>query len=179
MHPTHNTLPENTRRQVADVLGGRLVDVNDLYFQAKTAHWNVKGPNFIALHKLFDKVAECAAEWSDLIAERIVQLGGIAEGTVQVVAERTSLEQYPTSLVDEHDHVHAISAALARLGELVREGIKETEDLEDMGTSDLLIDVVRDVDKLLWFVEAHLGEEHFAHAHGARRAATRGHASRR
>ena len=179
MHPTHNTLPEHTRSEVIEVLSGRLVDVSDLYFQAKTAHWNVKGPNFIALHKLFDKLAECAAEWTDLIAERIVQLGGTAEGTVQVVAERTNLEQYSTSLVDEHDHVHAISAALARFGELVREGIEKTEELDDMGSSDLLIDVVRDVDKLLWFVEAHLGEEHFAHAHAPKRSSTRGHSSRR
>ncbi len=178
MHPTHNTLPEDIRTQVIDVLSSRLVDVSDMYFQAKTAHWNVKGPNFIALHKLFDKVAECAEEWTDLIAERLVQLGGTAEGTVQVVAERTSLEQYPTSIVDEHDHVHAISAALAHLGELVREGIARTEELEDMGTSDLLIDVVRDIDKLLWFVEAHFGEEHFAHSHG-KKASSRAHSGRR
>ena len=176
MHPTHNTLPEHTRSQVIEVLSGRLVDVNDLYFQAKTAHWNVKGPNFIALHKLFDKLAACAAEWSDLIAERIVQLGGTAEGTVQVVAERTSLEEFPTSLVEEHDHIHAVAGALARFGELVRDGIEKTEELEDMGTSDLLIDVVRGVDKNLWFVEAHLGEEHFAHAHAKR---ARGHSGRR
>lgn len=176
MHPTHNTLPEHTRSQVIEVLSGRLVDVNDLYFQAKTAHWNVKGPNFIALHKLFDKLAACAAEWSDLIAERIVQLGGTAEGTVQVVAERTSLEEFPTSLVDEHDHILAVAGALAKFGELVREGVEKTEELEDMGTSDLLIDVVRDVDKNLWFVEAHLGEEHFAHAPAKR---SRGHSGRR
>jgi starvation-inducible DNA-binding protein len=179
MHPTHNTLPEDTRTQVIELLAGRLVDVSDLYFQAKTAHWNVKGANFIALHKLFDKVAECAAEWTDLIAERIVQLGGTAEGTVQVVAERSNLEEYPTSIVDEHDHIHAISSVLARCGELVREGIDKTEELGDMGTSDLLIDVVRDIDKLLWFVEAHLGEEHFAHAHGTKRGVTRAHAHRR
>jgi starvation-inducible DNA-binding protein len=177
MHPTHNSLSEDIRSQVVDILGGRLADVSDLYFQAKTAHWNVKGPNFIALHKLFDKVAECAAEWSDLIAERLVQLGGTAEGTSQAVAEHTSLDEFPTSLVDEHDHIHAMSAALARVGELVRHGVEKTEELGDMGTSDLLIDVVRDADKLLWFVEAHLGAEPFAHSHGKR--AARSHGNRR
>lgn len=176
MHPTHNTLPEDTRTQVIDVLGGRLVDVSDLYFQAKTAHWNVKGPNFIALHKLFDKVAECAAEWTDLIAERIVQLGGTAEGTVQVVAERTNLDEFPLSIVDSRDHVEAVSSALAKFGELVREDIDKTEDFGDKGTSDLLIDVVRGVDKLLWFVEAHLGEEM---AHATKRSPSRAGTSRR
>jgi len=178
MHSTHNTLPEHTRSQVCDILSARLMDSSDLYFQAKTAHWNVKGPNFIGLHKLFDKLAECAAEWSDLIAERLVQLGGQAEGTVQVVSERTSLEPYPPSIVDEHDHVHAISAALAQFGEHVRDGIEKTEELGDMGSSDLLIDVARDVDKLLWFVEAHLGEA-VAHSHAHKRTPARGHSTRR
>ncbi len=178
MHPTHNTLPEQTRAQVIEILSGRLMDSSDLYLQAKTAHWNVKGPNFIGLHKLFDKLAECAAEWSDLIAERLVQLGGQAEGTVQVVSERTSLEPYSPTIVDEHEHVHAISAALARFGELVRDGIEKTDQLDDMGTSDLLIDVARDVDKLLWLVEAHLGEE-VAHSHAHRRTPARGHSTRR
>jgi starvation-inducible DNA-binding protein len=154
------------------------MDASDLYFQAKTAHWNVKGPNFIALHKLFDKLAECASEWSDLIAERLVQLGGQAEGTVQVVTERTSLDPYPPTIVDEHEHVHAISQVLGQFGELLRDGIEKTDELEDMGSSDLLIDVVRDVDKLLWFVEAHLGSE-VAHANAHRRTPARGHSTRR
>lgn len=177
MHSTHNTLPERTRSDVIDILAARLVDVSDLYFQAKTAHWNVKGPNFRSLHKLFDSVAEAAAEFTDLIAERIVQLGGTAEGTVQVVAERTTLDEFPTSLVDERDHVHAVSAVLAQVGERVREGIEKTDELGDMGSSDLLIDVVREVDKLLWFVEAHLGED--VVAHGQRRTPARGHSTRR
>lgn len=178
MHPTHNTLPEQTRSHVIEILNARLVDSSDLYLQAKTAHWNVKGPNFIGLHKLFDKLAECAAEWSDLIAERIVQLGGQTEATVQIVNERTSLEPYSTSIVDEHDHVHMISQALGHFGELVRDGIEKTEELEDLGTSDLLIDVARDVDKILWFVEAHLGEA-VAHANAHKRTPARGHSTRR
>lgn len=178
MHPTHNTLPEQTRSEVIEILSARLMDSSDLYFQAKTAHWNVKGPNFIGLHKLFDKLAECASEWSDLIAERIVQLGGQAEGTVQIVNERTNLEPYPPSITDEHEHVHAISAALGHFGELVRDGIEKTAELDDMGTSDLLIDVARAVDKILWFVEAHLGDE-VAHAHAHRRTPARGHSTRR
>jgi starvation-inducible DNA-binding protein len=178
MHPTHNTIPEHTRSQVCDILSARLMDSSDLYFQAKTAHWNVKGPHFIGLHELFDKLAEGASGWSDLIAERLVQLGGQAEGTVQVVAERTSLQPYPPSIVDEHDHVHAISAVLAQFGELLRDGIEKTDELDDMGTSDLLVEVARDVDKLLWFVEAHLGEA-VVHSHAPKRAPARGHSTRR
>jgi starvation-inducible DNA-binding protein len=178
MNPTHNTLPEHVRAQVCDILSARLMDAGDLYFQAKTAHWNVKGPNFRALHKLFDTVAQAAAEAADLIAERAVQLGAIVESNVQAIAQRTSLDEYPVAIVDEHEHVHAISATLARFGELVREGIDQTEEIGDMGTSDMLIDIVREVDKLLWFVESHLGEASFAHSHGGRRNAGRAHSRR-
>jgi starvation-inducible DNA-binding protein len=169
MHPTHNTIPEQVRSQVVDLLNARLADVGDIYFQAKTAHWNVKGPNFRALHKIFDSVAEMAAESADQIAERLVQLGGQAKSSVQSVAAETSLEEYNIELVDEHDHITAVAAALAHFGTLLREGIEQTEDLDDMGTSDLLIDVVREVDKLLWFVEAHLGVEP-AHVPNGRRS---------
>lgn len=178
MHPTHNSLPEQTRARVCDILNARLADASDLYFQAKTAHWNVKGPNFIGLHKLFDKLAECAAEWSDLIAERMMQLGGQTEATVQAVSEHTSLEPYSTEIVDEHEHVHMISAALGRFGELLRDGIEKTDELEDMGTSDLLTEVVRETDKILWFIESHLGEA-VAHANTHKRTPARGHSTRR
>ena len=99
MHPTKNDLPAKVRSKVIATLGDRLADATDLMLQTKQAHWNVKGPSFIALHELFDKINEAAEEWVDLIAERIVQLGGTAEGTVQATARRTSLESYP---LDDH-----------------------------------------------------------------------------
>jgi starvation-inducible DNA-binding protein len=174
MHPTHNTIPEQVRSEVVDLLNGRLADAGDLYFQAKTAHWNVKGPNFRSLHKIFDNVAEMASESADLIAERLVQLGGQAKGSVQNVVAESSLEEYNTELVDEHEHITAVASSLAHFGTLLREGIEKTEDLDDMGTSDMLIDIVREVDKLLWFVEAHLGVE-MAQAHNGRRSSRASH----
>src|SRR5205809_7145527 len=81
--------------------------------QAKQAHWNVKGRNFIALHKLFDEIVDAAEEYMDMIAERAVQLGGTAEGTVQVAAKRTELKEYPLHISNERDHVAALAAALA------------------------------------------------------------------
>ena len=98
MHPTKNDLPQKTRAKVNEVLADRLADATDLMLQSKQAHWNVKGPNFIALHELFDKVAESAEEWVDMIADRIVQLGGTAQGTVQATASRTSMALGTTKL---------------------------------------------------------------------------------
>jgi len=155
MHPTKNDLPQKLRSKVVAVLGDRLADATDLMLSGKQAHWNVKGPNFIALHELFDKVVESAEEWVDLIAERIVQLGGQAEGTVQATAGRTSLDPYPVNIVSGKDHVEALSSALAAFGKKARAAIDKTDKLGDKDTADLFTEISRDVDKYLWFVEAH------------------------
>jgi len=155
MHPTKNDLPQKVRSRVGDVLADRLADATDLMLQTKQAHWNVKGPSFIALHELFDKINDAAEEWVDLIAERIVQLGGQAEGTLQAAAARTSLAPYPISIVSGKDHVEALSSALASFGKKVRSAIDKSDKLGDKDTADLFTEVSRDVDKYLWFVEAH------------------------
>jgi len=156
MFKTKNDLPEERRKQVIEILANRLADCTDLQLQAKQAHWNVKGPSFIALHELFDKVADTAEESVDLIAERIVQLGGIAEGTVRVAGQRSSLAEYPLKISAGKDHVDALSSALATFGKLVRSAIDQTAELGDVDTSDLFTEVSRGIDKYLWFVEAHL-----------------------
>src|SRR5947199_6441918 len=119
-HPTLNDIPESTRGQVIDLLNQRLADAIDLQLQTKQAHWNVKGPQFIALHKLFDEVHDAVEEYVDLLAERVVQLGGIAEGTVRMVAERTELTDYPRQIVDGAEHVNALAGALAEFGTRIR-----------------------------------------------------------
>src|SRR6266446_2587261 len=113
LNPTQNTLREATRRAMIDLLNQQLADVLDLGLQAKQAHWNVKGPHFIGLHELFDKVAEELEEFTDGIAERAVELGGVAQGTIQVVAKDTRLKEYPLTLVSGREHVSALSDALA------------------------------------------------------------------
>src|SRR6266508_4286092 len=130
-HPTLNDLPESTRGQVIDLLNQRLADAIDLQLQAKQAHWNVKGPQFIALHKLFDEVNEAVEEYVDLLAERVVQLGGIAEGTSATVAERSELPQYPLNIASGEEHVWALSNALASFGERIRRAIDEVDELGD------------------------------------------------
>lgn len=159
LHPTKNDLAPDIRQQVIDLLNPRLADCIDLQTQCKQAHWNVKGPNFIALHKLFDEINEEVEDYVDLIAERIVQLGGTAEGTARMVAERTSLLDYPVTLNSGGEHVAALSDVLAQFGRTVRLGIEEMDELEDLDTADILTEVSRGIDKWLWMVEAHLHGE--------------------
>jgi starvation-inducible DNA-binding protein len=155
LYPTKNSLPEDVRAQVVPLLNQRLAECIDLQTQCKQAHWNVKGPSFIGLHELFDQINEAVEEYVDLIAERVVQLGGVAEGTARVVAQRTSLIDYPLTLRTGAEHVAALSDALAEFGRAARVGIEEMNELEDADSADLLTEVSRGIDKWLWFVEAH------------------------
>ena len=154
--PTQNGLGKPTRRAMIDLLNQQLADVLDLGLQAKQAHWNVKGPHFIGLHELFDKVAEELEEFTDDIAERAVELGGVALGTIQIVSKKSRLSAYPLDLTSGQKHVAALSGALAIFGTTTREAIDTAAKAGDADTADLFTEVSRGVDKLLWFVEAHL-----------------------
>jgi starvation-inducible DNA-binding protein len=156
MKATKNDLPEATRASVVQLLNQRLADCIDLQTHCKQAHWNVKGPNFIALHKLFDEVNEEVEEYVDLLAERIVQLGGVANGTARVVAAASALIDYPPTLSSGAQHVAALSDSLSQFGRTARMGIEEMNDLEDANSADILTEISRGIDKWLWFVEAHL-----------------------
>jgi starvation-inducible DNA-binding protein len=156
MFDTRNDLPAGTRTRVIELLNVRLADAIDLGAQTKHAHWNVKGPNFIALHELFDKIAENVEDHIDTLAERVTALGGRAHGTLASVARTTTLKPYPEDISEGLQHVDALSAALADYGAKVRAGIEAADKLGDADTADLFTGISRETDKHLWFLEAHL-----------------------
>jgi starvation-inducible DNA-binding protein len=156
MYETGNDIPEERRSALNALMNQQLASAVDLQTQMKQAHWNVKGPSFIGLHELFDQVDEAVESYVDLIAERIVQLGGIALGTARVAAARSRLPEYPLEIADGLAHVEAVTRALASFGQEARETIAEATKLEDADTADLFTEVSRGIDKWLWFVEAHI-----------------------
>jgi len=156
MYPTKNDLLAEARSSLVELLNARLADALDLMTQMKQAHWNVKGPSFIALHELFDKIVEDAEEYVDDLAERAVQLGGVARGTARMVAKASTLPEYPERASSGREHVEAVTNVLAAFGKSVRAAIEQSAKLGDADTSDLFTGVSRGVDKWLWFVEAHL-----------------------
>jgi starvation-inducible DNA-binding protein len=141
-----------------ELLNARLAGALDLRAQAKVAHWNVKGRQFVGLHDLFDEIAHAFDAFADLVAERVVQLGGLARGTVQQVAAATDLEEY-SAVGGTESHVTAIADALAAFGSAVRRAIDEAAEAGDQTTADIITEVSRGVDKFLWMVEAHLQQE--------------------
>ena len=155
MYETENDISIERRTQLNALLNQRLASAVDLQMQMKQAHWNVKGPNFIGLHELFDKVAEAVENYVDEIAERIVQLGGVAEGTVRMAAARSRLTEYSPEISEGPAHVESVARALSTFGQEARNTINEADELEDADTADLFTEISRGIDKWLWFVEAH------------------------
>jgi len=155
LYETENDISQQCRTELCALLNRRLADAIDLQLQLKQAHWNVKGPHFIGLHELFDKIAEDVETYVDEIAERVVQLGGIAQGTVRAAASRSRLEEYPPAIADGLAHVEAVAKALSAFGREARVSIEEANTLDDADTADLFTEVSRGIDKWLWFVEAH------------------------
>jgi starvation-inducible DNA-binding protein len=156
MYRTSNTLSENIRVKAVGLLNRHLAAAIDLHAQVKQAHWNVRGPAFIAIHELFDKVADVVESYSDTIAERAAALGGTAEGTIQVAVDRSFLEPYKPGVAGEREHLAAVTAALAAFGDAARMAIDEAAGVGDQDTSDVFTEVSRGIDKQLWLVEAHL-----------------------
>jgi starvation-inducible DNA-binding protein len=155
MYETENDISLQRRLELNALMNQRLASAVDLQMQMKQAHWNVKGPSFIGLHELFDKVDEAVESYVDMIAERIVQLGGVAEGTVRVSAARSRLEEYPLTLADGLAHVEAVAKELSTFGEEARHTIDQADELDDADTADMFTEISRGIDKWLWFVEAH------------------------
>ena len=160
LYKTENDIPQEVRLKLNVLANQGLADAVDLQMQMKQAHWNVKGPHFIGLHELFDQIDEAVESYVDLIAERIVQLGGIAEGTVRVAAGRSRLEEYPLVIADGCAHVEAVSYALSTFGREARATINQANELDDADTADIFTEISRGIDKWLWFVEAHTQAAH-------------------
>jgi starvation-inducible DNA-binding protein len=157
MFHTRNDMAEDKRGQIVALLNQHLADTFDLYSQTKQAHWNVKGAEFYQLHELFDELAEKVLGYVDIIAERATALGGMAMGTARMAAANSRLEEYPTDIIDSLDHVVALAERYASYAATTRKAIDiANEEFGDQGTGDMFIDIVRDIDKSLWFLEAHL-----------------------
>ena len=154
---THNDLDQAAREQVIELLNQQLADTFDLFSQTKQAHWNVKGPQFYQLHLLYDTLAEGLEDYVDEIAERATALGGVAMGTARMAAGNTRLPEYPAGPTESMESVQLPRRPLRRPGrQHPRQAIDAADEAGDADTADLFTEISRDLDKWLWFLEAHL-----------------------
>jgi len=153
---TRNDLPEEARQDMIALLNQHLADLSDLYSQTKQAHWNVRGMNFIALHKLFDELAEAQTKFIDMLAERATALGGLAQGTIRQGAKHSRLPELDHQMSDSEQMLKAMADRYSSYGRMARQAIEVTENAGDMVSSDLFIELSGLIDQQLWFIEAHL-----------------------
>lgn len=160
-----------TRDKAIALCNQQLADTFDLYSQTKQAHWNVKGMDFIQLHDLFDKLAADLLAHADTIAERATALGGTALGTARMAAGESRLDEYPLAAIDGHQHVEALTERYASLAKSTRAAIDSADEMEDKVTADMFTQIGAELDKALWFLEAHL------QADGNSKASSRSHSA--
>lgn len=145
----------NSRAEMISLLNEQLAAAIDLALITKQAHWNIKGPQFIAVHEMLDMFRAELDTHVDTIAERIPQLGGLAMGTAQTVSSMTPLKPYPTDITRIQDHLAALIDRFESVGEDAREAIDTADEAGDAGTADILTAYSRTLDKLTWFLLSH------------------------
>jgi len=156
MYKSPSQLSEDTRIKIEETLNARLADGLDLHSQIKVAHWNIKGPQFAALHPLFETFAVGLAAHNDAIAERAVTLGGKAYGTARHVASKSKLPEYPQETTRDMDHVKLLAERIEKYLEGTRESRTLGEKLGDTDSVDLLTGIITEFEKHAWFLRASL-----------------------
>lgn len=154
--PSRHDLSVKQREKLVRLIEPVLLVELDLISQCEQAHWNVRGPRFIALHELFDKLAALVQPFVDPTAERAAALGGIVRGTARAVAAGSPLAEPPVTS-DETELLTSLRDAFAIAAAHVRAAIDAADDRGDAGTADLFTGLSRALDQGLWFLDAHLG----------------------
>ena len=153
---TRNTLPTKTREKMSDEINARIATLIDLQLQVKQTHWNIRGPQFIAIHEMLDKLYADLDKWVDAMAERITQLGGAAYGTLDAIKGSSSLDKYPTQDLTWQDRMEHLADVIAASSTETRDSIEVAEDAGDPVSGDIITDAARGLDLWLWKVESHL-----------------------
>jgi starvation-inducible DNA-binding protein len=156
MYETRIALSAETKAKVVEVMQERLAEALDMYSQAKFAHWNVKGDNFYQLHLVFDSVADHIFPQIDAIAERLTQLGGVANGTVRQAAMVSKIPEYNVELIAGMHHVAALADALGHYCAELREASDKIDEIGDEPSSDFFKQLVVEAEEQLYFLESHL-----------------------
>jgi starvation-inducible DNA-binding protein len=141
--------------EVISLLQDRLNALNDLALTLKHIHWNVVGPNFIAVHTMLDPQVDAVRLMVDTTAERIATLGGSPVGTPGALVSTRSWDDYSLGRADAIAHMGALNVVYDGLIEAHRAAIEATDE-PDPVTQDMLIEQAAILEQFQWFVRAHL-----------------------
>jgi starvation-inducible DNA-binding protein len=156
LHPTRIDIPPEIRLYLITLLNQSLACTVDLRSQVKQASWNVKGTDCSQLQALFETMAIELDAYINLMAERVVVLGGIALGTVRIAATQSRLPEYPGDIVEGNAHALALAERFAHYTTVIRDAIARAADVGDADTAAIYTDMSRGADKRLGGLDAHL-----------------------
>ena len=156
LYPSPSPLSADARERITASLGAILADGIDLHGQIKVAHWNVKGPQFAALHPLFETFADGLALHNDALAGRAVTLGAVVRGSARHVAAASRLPDYPPDTVRDLDHVRLLAERFDRYLAGLRTARTAASEQDDGDTADLIGAVIGEFEKHAWFLRATL-----------------------
>ena len=157
MKNSPSQIPADVRKKICDALLPVLTDGIDLHSQIKVAHWNIKGPQFAALHPLFDQFATDLQTQNDELAERIRTLGSLAVGTARHVAKNSRLPDYPQDVTKDMEHVALLAERIATYLGGVRAAREVALEHKDDDSGDGLTGIVTMFEKHAWLLHATLG----------------------
>ena len=156
LQPTGIDIPPEIRQYVIQLLQQTLACTVDLRSHVKQACWNVKGHDFGSLHALFATMATDLDAYTDLVAERLVVLGGVARGTTRTAATQSTLPEYPGALMEGQAHVRALAERFASCATALRDNIARAAEVEEAGSAAVYTDLSRGVDKQLGGLDTYL-----------------------
>jgi starvation-inducible DNA-binding protein len=156
LQSVRSDIPPEIRLYVIQLLQQTLACTVDLRSHVKQAGWNVMGDTVVPLQALFASMATDLDAYTDLVAERLVVLGGVAQGTARTAARQSTLPEYPGIILEGHGHVRALAERFAAYATALRDAIARAAEVEDAGSAALYTDLSRGVDKQLWVLNAHL-----------------------
>lgn len=146
------SLSEDERENSIKLLNIGLANTLYAVLASKYAHWNVKGSGFFPAHLLFDKVYEFYSSAADILGERITALGGEAKGLINEVVASSNFSYSIGPTEDVEAHMGEMARMMGVIANLYRDGVELTPG--DSATQDVFIELARDADKQLYFLES-------------------------
>jgi len=157
---SYNSVPYLTaaeRDAIVEALQQSLYALNDLHLTLKHVHWNVEGPNFIAVHEMIDPQVDDVRLMADAIAERIAMLGGVPDGRSGALVEHRTWPEYPVGRAGTTEHLEALAKYFDEIIKVHHNSSEVSGDNGDDVTAGIVQGQLEELEKYNWFVRAHLG----------------------
>lgn len=148
-------LDAHHRAEVGNELQATLVELIDLALIGKQLHWNISGRPFLPLHEHLDELVDAWRDLSDTVAERAVALGTAPDGQAGRVHADSPIEPVDVGAVDTDAATRELLSRLSTADERIRGRMNRLGDV-DPASQDVLVEVVRELEKQLWMLRVSL-----------------------